>query len=62
MKSSVKIQNLDGDPNRYRVASVADTVRLTVANLARIGQRLAHVGPLERLRLIQRFGNVSLAQ
>ena len=31
-------------------------------NLARIGQRLAHVGPLERLRSIQRLGKLSLAQ
>ena len=29
MKTSVKINNLDGDPKRYPVASIAATVRLT---------------------------------
>ena len=55
MKTSVKIKNLDGDPKRYPVYRS----RHGTVNLARIGQRLAHVGPLERLRSIQRLGKLS---
>ena len=59
MKTSVKIKNLDGDPKRYPCGLYS---RHGTVNLARIGQRLAHVGPLERLRSIQRLGKLSLAQ
>ena len=55
MKTSVKIKNLDCVPG-------ALYSRHGTVNLARIGQRLAHVGPLERLRSIQRLGKLSLAQ
>ena len=58
MKTSVKIKNLDGSKT---VPGDLNSRHGTV-NLARIGQRLAHVGPLERLRSIQRLGKLSLAQ
>ena len=58
MKTSVKIKNLDGSKT---VPGDLNSRHGTV-NLARIWQRLAHVGPLERLRSIQRLGKLSLTE